>query len=287
MFKKIISLVLALVVLASMAAIAVPASAAEDTKIMFEVPSDWKNYKTVYCHLWAYGSDTPLANWQSKKEACTLVEGTTYSYDTTKVGGLQAGVLYCVIFSLNTGLETYTTLMTTDCYGDTLYCNTTYYENPVDSNKTSRAAFWKNHSATQYGPLMQVTSIGNIVGTCIASSAQTMFTDFLKNNLDNARTYSKKSDQDIIDNIAKTLGLSKNNIETYIKDSGVAGIKWDKAKSTAAEDAKPVAPTTPIAPTAPGAVGTGQEMTIVYVAIAMMIASAGVVFFARKNRVTE
>lgn len=280
MFKKIISLVLTLVVLASMAAIAVPASAAEESKIYFEVPSDWKNYKTVYCHLWAYGSETPLANWQSKKEACTLVEGTTYSYDTTKVGGLTDGTLYCVIFSLNTGMETYTTLMTTDCYGDTLYCNDTYYENPVDSTKTSRAAFWKNHSATQYGPLMQVTSIGNIVGTCIASSAQTMFSDFLKNNLDNARTYSKKADQEIVDNIAKTLGLSKSNIETLIKESGIS-VDWDITKSTAAEDAKPVVPE------APGTIATGQEMTIVYVAIAMMIASAGVVFFARKNRVTE
>ncbi len=282
MFKKIISLVLVLMTIACMAIIATPATSAAEATIQFEVPSDWKNFKKVFCHIWAYGSDTPLANWQSKKESCTLVEGNLYSYDPSKVGGLAAGTTYCVIFSLDTGMETYTTLMSTDCYGDTLYCDSTYYENPVDSNKKSRAAFWKNHSATQYGPLMQVTSIGNIVGTCLApgATAQSMFSDFLVNNLENARTYSEKADQAIIDDIAAVLGLSKNNVQSLIKDSGIA-VEWDFAKSTAPEEAKP------ITPPAPDTVGTGQEMTIVYVASAMMIAAAGVIFFARKKRIAE
>lgn len=282
MFKKIISLVLTLMVLASMAAIAMPVSAAEDTTIYFEVPSDWKNYKTVFCHIWEYGGDTPLANWQSKKERCDQVEGNLYSYDTTKVGGLAAGTTYCVIFSLDTTMETYTTLMTTACYGDTLYCNDTYYENPVDSNKTSRAAFWKNHSATQYGPLMQVTSIGNIVGTCLApgATAQSMFTDFLTNTLTNARSYSGKEDQAIVDDIASILGLSQDQIESVIKETGVE-VDWKKTESKAPEQPEAIQPSND------SAVSTGQEMTIVYIAIAMMIASAGVVFFARKKRVTE
>ena len=283
MFKKIISLVLVLMAIAGMAVIATPATSAAETKIQFEVPSDWKNYKYVYCHIWAYGTDdAPLANWQSKKERADLVEGNLYSYDVSKVGGLTAGVTYCVIFSLDTAMETYTTLMTTDCYGDTLYCNNTYYENPIDSNKTSRAAFWKNHSATQYGPLMQVTSIGNIVGTCLApgSTAQSMFSDFLANTLDNARTYSGKEDQAIIDDIAKILGLSQDQVEKLIADSGVE-VKWAKEKSEAPKEEKPITPQNG------GAVGTGQEMTIVYVATAMMIAAAGVIFFARKKRIAE
>lgn len=283
MFKKLISLVLALVVLASMAAIAMPAaSAAEDTTIYFEVPDGWNNYKKVFCHVWAYGSDTPLANWQSKKEACTLVEGNKYSYDLSKVGGLTAGTTYCVIFSLDTGMETYTTLMSTACYGDTIYCNDTYYENPVDSNKTSRAGFWKNHSASQYGPLMQVTSIGNIVGTCLApgATAQSMFTDFLNNNLDNARAFSKKTDQAIVDDIAAILGLSQSDVKGLIEASGIS-VDWKIDESKAPEQSKPITP--PVG----GSVSTGQDMTVVYISLAMMIASAGVVFFARKKRVTE
>ena len=274
MFKKIISLVLTLMVLASMVAIATTASAAE-TKIYFEVPSDWKNYKTVYCHIWAYGSETPLANWQSKKEKCDLVEGTTYSYDVSKVGGLSAGTTYCVIFSLDTGMETYTTLMSSDCYGDTLYCNNTYYENPVDSTKKSRAAFWKNHSSTQYGPLMQFTSIGNVVGTCLAPGAttSTMFKDFLVNTLDNARQFSKKDDQTIIDGIGEIFGLSKDTAEKLIKESGVS-TTWTKAKSALADEDTGINQ---------DALGTGQEMTVVYVAVAMMIAAAGVILFSRKK----
>ena len=282
MFKKIISLVLTLVVLASMALIAIPVSAAEDTTIYFEVPSTWKNYKKVFCHIWVY-NDAALASWQSKKEACTKVEGNLYSYDVSKVGGLQAGQLYGVIFSLDTGMQTYDTLMSTACYGDTVYCDGTVFENPADSNKTATAAYWKNQNKATYGPIMGITSIGNIVGTCIApgETAEGLLTTFLTSDkLASARTYSKKSDQDIIDDCAVKLGLSKDNVESVIKASKVE-VDWDKSKSKALDDAKPIVPSTD------GAVSTGQEMTIVYVAIAMMIASAGVVFFARKNRVTE
>lgn len=283
MFKKIISLVLALMVLASMAAIATTASAA-DNKIYFEVPSDWKNYKTVFCHIWPYGED-PLASWQSKKEKAVDEGNGTWSYDLSKVGGLNAGTTYCVIFSLDSGMQTYDTIMGTACIGDTLFCDSTVYENPADSSKTARAAFWKGQSKSAYGPLMQITSIGNLVGTCMApgATAKSMFTDFLTGNLSNAQTYSGKTDQAIIDDMAKALGLGQDTVEELIKAAGVT-VDWKKAESAAPEkDDTSKIPT----PSNPGATSTGQEMTIVYIAVAMMLASAAVVFFARKNRVTE
>lgn len=284
MFKKFISLVLTLMVLASMAAIAMPAtSAAEDTTIYFEVPSNWKNYKKVFCHVWLYGGAS-LASWQSKKEACTQVEGNIYSYDIgAKVGGLQDGQLYGVIFSLDTSMQTYDLLMSTACYGDTVYCDGTQFENPADSNKTATAAYWKNQDKSVYGPIMGITSIGNIVGTCIApgETASGLFTSFITGDkLASARTYSKKDDQKLIDDIATTLGLSQDQVEKLIADSGVE-IDWKKAESEAPMEEQP------IKPDLNGAVGTGQEMTIVYVASAMMIAAAGVIFFARKKRIAE
>lgn len=277
MLKKILCFAMILVMVASMAVIGV--SAGSDTTVYFEVPEDWNNYTNVFCHIFPYGGGDPLANWQSKKERATLVEGRLYSYDISKVGGLEAGTTYGIIFSLDTTMETYTTLMTTACYGDTLYCNNTFYENPVDSSKTSRAAFWKNHSASEYGPLMQVTSIGNIVGTCIApgATAKSMFSDFLTNSFDDAQTYSGKDDQAIIDDIAKILGLSQDTVESLIKESGIT-CGWQKAKSEAPKVDQEINK---------GAIATGQETTIVYIAIAMMLASAAVVFFARKKRVTE
>lgn len=293
MFKRFLCLAMALVMVAGMAMIGVSAATENvvevgaDAKFYFEVPSDWKNYKSVFCHIFPYGED-PLANWQSKKEKCTDEGNGKYSYDPKKVGGLASGTIYGIIFSLDTGMETYTTLMSTDCLGDTLYCNDTYYENPVDSSKKSRAAFWRNHSSSKYGPLMQVTSIGNLIGTCLPPgvTAEDLFNTFLADNLENARTYSGKSDQDIIDDMSTALGLSKATTEKLIKASGLT-IAWDSGISKAPEVDKPVGNGGGSNPSNPGASSTGQEMTIVYIAVAMMLASAAVVFFARRKRVTE
>ncbi|MBQ8572840.1 MAG: hypothetical protein IJ451_05195 [Ruminococcus sp.] len=281
MFKKILFLALALVCIASMAVIGV--NAAEDTTIYFEVPSNWNNYSTVYCHIWVYGGDS-LAAWQSKKEKCTEVEAGLYSYDVSKVGGLADGQYYGVIFSIDIGLQTYDTLMTSACYGDTLYADGTEYENPADSSKKAVAAFWKNKDKSAFGPVMQVTSIGNLIGTCIApgETAEGLFNKFITGeNLENARTYSGKNDQAIIDDISTALGLSQDTTEKLIKESGVEGIAWEKAQSVAPTVDAPV-----VKPSAGGAVSSGQETTVVVVALAVMIAAAGVVFFARK-KVTE
>ena len=283
MFKNIISIMMALMMLACMAAIAAtPASAAEDTTIYFQVPEDWNNYKNVFCYIWEYEGDA-LMGWQVKAGKCTDMGDKLYSYDVSKVGGLQDGKIYCVIFSVNTGIQTYDLLLSKSCYGDTVFCDGTKFENPADSNKTAIAAYWKNQDRAQYGPIMGITSIGNVVGTSLApgASAESLFTSFITgNNLLSAQASSGKDDQAIIDDVAEALGLSQDQVEKLIKEAGVE-LKWTKAESKAPEQAKP------ITPSAGGAVSTGQEMTIVYVAITMMIASAGVIFFARKNRVTE
>ena len=273
MIKKIMSLVLALVIIASMGVLAFTASAA-DQKIYFEVPSTWNNFSKIFCHIWVYNGD-PLANWQSKKEVCKLEADGRYSYDISKVGGLSAGETYCVIFSADTGVQTYDTFMGTSCLGDTVYCDGTLYENPMDSSKTALGAFWKNQSRSAYGPVMCVTSIGNLVGTCLApgETAEGLFNTFLTDNLENARTYSGKQDQQIIDDMANALGLSQKKVDELIKASGVT-VDWKMEESKAPEVDKPLNPNT---------TATGQETTVVVVAIAMMVAAAGVIFFARKK----
>ena len=273
MIKKIMSLVLALVIIASMGVLAFTASAA-DQKIYFEVPSTWNNFSKIFCHIWVYNGD-PLANWQSKKEVCKLEADGRYSYDISKVGGLSAGETYCVIFSADTGVQTYDTFMGTSCLGDTVYCDGTLYENPMDSSKTALGASWKNQSRSAYGPVMCVTSIGNLVGTCLApgETAEGLFNTFLTDNLENARTYSGKQDQQIIDDMANSLGLSQKKVDELIKASGVT-VDWKMEESKAPEVDKPLNPNTP---------ATGQETTVVVIAIAMMVAAAGVIFFARKK----
>ncbi|MBQ4105894.1 MAG: dockerin type I repeat-containing protein [Clostridia bacterium] len=224
--KKILAFVLVLML--ALSTCVVGASAAEDQTIYFEVPADWTTWTSVFCHVYVYGGDS-LANWQSKKEKCTATDTEgLFSYNLTKVGGIEEGVIYGVIFSVETGMETYTTLMSTDCIGDTLYCDDTIYENPVDSNKTCRAAFWKNQDATVYGPLLQITSIGNIVGTCLPpdTTVEDVFLTFLVDYLDSARTYSGKDDQTIIDDVVQGLGLTEETTDAILTKSGVS-ITWN------------------------------------------------------------
>ncbi|MGN0452497.1 MAG: hypothetical protein ACI4GZ_01720 [Ruminococcus sp.] len=281
MFRKILCAVLVLCTLLSFSLAGVSAAEAElasvsaDNLLYFEVPSDWKNFKTVYCHIWEYGGTAPLAPFQSKKEKCDLVEGNLYSYDVSKVGGLEAGKYYGVVFSLDTLIQTYDTIMTNDCLGDTLYCNNTYYEHPLDSNRTCRAGFFRNQDSSKYGPLMQITSIGNLIGTCLppGETAEGLFNRFLKDTLDNARQYSGKSDQELIDDMAEGLGLSQDSIEKLIKDSGIS-VAWAKAESDAPKEDKPINP---------GATATGQKTTVVTAAVVMMVISVGFVLFFRKK----
>ena len=249
--KKLLSLVMVLLLLASVAVVGV--SAAEDTTIYFEVPSDWANYNSVFCHLWEYGGDS-LAPWQGKKEKCTQVEGNLYSYDISKVGGLTDGTYYGVIFSVDIGLQTYDTLMSTECYGDTLYSDGTLYENPQDSSKTAVAAFWKNQDAAKYGPVLQITSIGNVIGTCLppGATAESVFTSFLTEWLDSARQYSGKNDQAIIDDMAKALGLTAQQVADIIEANGTE-VEWKFPEDVEPTEAPTEAPTeTPtVAPTEP------------------------------------
>lgn len=271
MFKKILCLVMILMMVAGIAAVGV--SAAEDKKLYFQVPSDWNNYKQIRCHIWPYGGE-PFANWGSKKENCVNEGNGIWSYDPASKGiTLSDGVTYCVIFAADTGMQTYNAVMTTKCYGDTLYCDGTKFENPEDSNKTALSARWKNNTA--YGPVKAITSIGNIVGETYVEAPADMFTTFLKDTLDNARQYAGKDDQKLIDDTAEALGLGQETVAKLIKDSGVS-VAWDAAKSTLDKEDSAAAKN-------PTLVGTGQEMTVVYVAVAMMIAAAGVVLFARKK----
>ena len=219
-FKKILAMMLAVLMLAVSCFMSVSAeefTPSEEPVIYFEVPEDWNNFKTVYCHIWEYEGDS-LASWQSKKERCTLVEGNLYSYDISKAGTLAEGKIYGIIFSLDTDLRTYDAIFSTECLGDTFYCDDTIYENPLDSSKTCRAAFWKNQDRSVYGPLLQVTSIGNVIGTALppGQTAEGVFKSFLINDLENARNYSGKTDQAIIDDAVKALNLTEADVDRLI-----------------------------------------------------------------------
>ncbi len=141
--------------------------------IYFDVNSTgWGNVRTVYCHIWkADGSKTSTGedwnSWQAKNEKCEYDKETGIAtYDLAKIDHRfkeTDGNIYCVIFSVNTGMQTYNTIMNGNCIGDIAYCVDNMIENPEDSEKKVREAYWRSNP--DCGPQKKITSTGNIIGT--------------------------------------------------------------------------------------------------------------------------
>ena len=225
--KKCISFILIILLLLSVIPITYISAeddvTSEETTIYFEAPEEWTGYNAVFCHIKEYGTDTPLASWQSKKEKCTLIEADNiYSYDVSKAGSLEPGKYYVVIFCTDTYEETYECLMSTSCYGDTLYCDGTTYESPMDGNKNLYIAYWKNQQKNICGPLLRITNIGEVVGTAIApdTTAKTLISDFIvSGDFRTAAEYTNKSEVEILSEIAFELGISSDCLGDIIRDS--------------------------------------------------------------------
>lgn len=215
MFKKVMSLALASTLVLSAGAFAASAAEAEDavaagdesavaaddssavaagdesevgagTKIYFDVKSaGWKNFKTIYCHVWRADGTGTWPSWQTRKEMCTKESDDIYSYDVTKTGNAEeiqnAGSknLYCVIFSADTGSQIYNTIMNGNCLGDTVYVTGKELENPEDNNKKATEAAWKNNPSC--GPQKVISSSGTVVGTALAEGTTdvTLMADYL------------------------------------------------------------------------------------------------------------
>jgi hypothetical protein len=190
MKKRILSLVLVVALLFSMASVSlVSASAAADTTLYFEMPQHWidqygttpgEKTTSVFCYVFTVGGSDPdfaTPSWQSKSTKATYDAATgLYSFD---VEGkykqtLKDGADYCVIFSAkstvtNANPQCYDLTFGTQCYGDTVYVTEKIYENPADSQKTANAAYWRNEeNAAIYGPHAGITSMGVLQGEVYA-----------------------------------------------------------------------------------------------------------------------
>ena len=243
--KKILSFVLVLVLMLSCLAVT-GISAAEDfipsndPIIYFEVPDNWADYSKIYCHIWEYNGE-PLAGWQTKKTVCTETETKgTYSFDISKVGILQDDTMYAVIFSSDKGSQTYDCLMDKNCFGDTLYCDGLLMENPSDSSKNCQAAFWKHQDRLHYGPILQITSIGNVTGTALppGTTVEDVVINFVTGgNLENALEYAFMTEEEIFAGIADALRLSHTELVAILDSIGyIIGGTATPDESTKDED---------------------------------------------------
>ena len=232
MLKKCISITLALLMMFSAMVVGVSAAdvdeaaTGDDTLIYFDAASaGWQNVKYIMFYIYNVETGTELVAWGSKKTRGTKGENDIWSFDPTTIGMVE-GAQYAIIFNNDEGGETYQLLMDSTCYGDTAYCDDTYIENPVDSNKTSREARWRNSSL---GPMLAITSLGHVVGeTCPAhTTPYAMFVKFLTSDgsdgLQNAVNYSGRSQEEVIQSVASLLFLTDEDVEHALEEAGLGG----------------------------------------------------------------
>lgn len=258
MFKKIVSLMIAMMIVMSIAAISVSAAQVEigenaadtpaevgaeggadtgaesgaDTgaagqKIYFDASTTgWNNYSIIMVYCYEPESGDIQIDWAAKKKGGMKDEGNDiWSYDFSAKGiNLDANKQYAIIFNADTGAQTCDLLMDSTCFGDTAICNKdVMIENTADSNKKSVEVRWKGG---QLGPMKAITSLGHIVGDVVPAytSPYKMFVKFLaslgKDGLQNALNYSDgKTAQEIIDETAANLGLKKDDVKQAIAEA--------------------------------------------------------------------
>ncbi|MBQ6335614.1 MAG: dockerin type I repeat-containing protein [Ruminococcus sp.] len=257
MFKKFISVLLAVMMIASVMAVGVVTGGAATTDGF--TPASTKLYFDVEGTGWTMGTKNKVAfhifggdlgteanptaglDWGTKKAIGTATSGESGVFEVdpaAKLGlTLTPGVQYKIIFARTEGNnwtnQTYDLLFTTDCLGHIAYCDGSMYENPVDSSKKTLAAFWKDMDASEVGPVLQISSIGNVVGTCpeAGKTPSSIFADFLTivskdsgtTGLVNARKYvvdvGTKTEQQLIDDIGAGLGLTKDDVKAVFEEN--------------------------------------------------------------------
>lgn len=284
--------------------------------ISFDVDkSKWGNVKTVYCHIWkADGTPTSSGEawpeWQTKKELATYDKETGIAtYDLSKTGhefSKSDGKIYCVIFSANTGMQTYNAIMSGACIGDTMYCNGEQIENPEDSAKKANVAVWENNP--DCGPERKITSTGNIVGSAFpeGESDVTLLANYLMQYYDDPAKTDLTQDllNELVISPIDVMGVVKQRaaddqtkidaIEKILESCTDPTNDGKKVDKDALEKVEAGGTSTNLSGSGSssgsgsgsgsGSVQSGQETTIFFVFGALMLAAAGVAFLARKKR---
>ncbi len=211
-------------------------------KIYFEVPSFWKNYKDIRIYLYNMDKNEVMIPWNSKKGKMTDEGYGLWSFDLAAKGHtFNNNENYACIFLTNDETQTCDLLINNPCLGDTAYCPgiNDKIENAVDFNKKSYNVRWRNADPTQYAPPLLITSLGNVVGEALkkGQTKYDLFAAFLDKDagatgIDNTMKFNGKTAQQTIDDIAYTLGLNIEDVQSAIREKGRYDLRWDENKST-------------------------------------------------------
>ncbi|MBQ6498846.1 MAG: hypothetical protein IJI48_02990, partial [Ruminococcus sp.] len=259
--KKLLCMLLSLIMVFSVFTVAsVPAGAynsegdfsetsSDDGVIYFDAASaGWSGASWISFYIYEIGGDN-VTEWGAKNKKYTSHEGDIWAFNAEEAGVLLGHEYGIIFYNLDTSAQTADLLFNYSCFGDTAYVPDPddMIENPVDSNKKSMKAAWKNSSL---GTIKYITSIGNVVGESIpnTTSVYQMMVNFLASkgpqSLMNALNLNGKDAQTTIDDTAKALGLDKDDVEQAIKEAKDTGANdgsgdrtdwsnnWSESRST-------------------------------------------------------
>ena len=280
------------------------------SKIYFDANSSgWNNYKTITFYLYSK-ADGEIVGWGSKKGNMKDEGNGTWSFD---VSSYPIGSNYGCIFTADWGVQTCDLIIGADSIGDTAYCTGEQVENNVDSNKKSSVVKWKSG---KHGNPVCITSIGNVIGDAYweGEDAISVFYKFIStddaSSIKNATKYNAKSEQQTIDDTAKTLGLSFDQVKEQVSKAKAAGatLDWDESKSSlntgGSSDSGSSSSSSGSSSSSSGSsssssgssssssgsssststVTSGEGDTVYFIIGGVMLAALGVFFLARKRR---
>ncbi|MBQ1546598.1 MAG: hypothetical protein IIZ59_03605 [Clostridia bacterium] len=183
MNKKIISAVLAVLMMSSTAAFAasaaeVEAEASKDSgKIQFDL-GEWNHSDKINFYIWDATTSEYCSKdgwtgdnaWGSKSLRGTAVEGEDGIVESYEIdfSGREDHNVFVIFHNNNTNAQTYDCVLKPDALGRKAYMTGVQLENPVDSEKVAIEAVFDGVDPSVCGPYKQITSTGNIVGNCIA-----------------------------------------------------------------------------------------------------------------------
>ena len=185
--KKVLSVVLAASMVASMASVAAVTTSAADVRgtIYFDSTglggAAAAKRGVYYCYTWgSVGGE--LFAWDTKDCRMTNVEGDLYSFDVPSTNSKgEAVTADLIIFHANQGEQTYDTTFSDACFGDTAYVLDELFENPVDSAKTAKGCGWRNNP--DQGAHIAITSTGKVqgIGLVAGETAESITDAFIEN----------------------------------------------------------------------------------------------------------
>lgn len=263
--KKILSVILAASMVASMTAVTAVSTSAADLgpirgTLYFDSTGlggkDAATRGVYYCYAW--GSEGgELYSWDNKLMKMTNVEGDLYSIgipeNNSKGEPVNADL---VIFHANGGEQTYDTTFSDACFGDTAYVLDTLLENPVDSAKTAKGCAWRSNPSQ--GAHIAITSTGKVqgIGILATETPESIADAFIEN-------YKKGMDEGLTgyDNPALITDEARAN---YIAEINriIEENQQPTDPSDPSDPSNPSTPTTPVDPEQPTTPVNPEQPTV-------------------------